>query len=278
MVRGVHRKNVFPRGGVAWYLLHQLQATRPFESVVDDRYPLRVFVVVHAAIVVRHHDDIVDIAHGGLDVRCPNLREQLTVDVHLVRCPVLFDCHDGMVGYSVQTRTQGGGCGLKSEPEAEVRGGERGIRDPRDHKWTRFGTRKKISWVTNAELNYTVTLLLFRPNTPPGFRCCRLFRCSTCLLRSFGLASLNQFVTGELVHGFLLLIVIVIIRDDVVVLVLKLGCAFVMIDPPTHIMGLLEIRGRFCSKLLRELAQILRFVERHRVLPGVIPRKDEYRK
>jgi hypothetical protein len=168
------------------------------------------------------------------------------------------------MGYSVQTKTQGSGRGPKSEPEAEVRGGERGIRDPRDHKWTRFGTRKKVSsrWATNAELNYTVTLLLFRPSTPPGFRCCRLFRCSTCLLRSFGLASLNQFVTGELVHS--------------VVLVLKLGCAFMMIDPPTHIMGLLEIRGRFCSKLLRELAQILRFVERHRVLPGVIPRKDEY--
>ena len=101
MVRSVYRKDVLPRGGAAWYLLHEMEATRPFESVIDDGYPLGVFVVVHAAIMVTHHDDIVDITHGGLDVRCSNLREQLTVDIHLVRRPILFNCHVVMIGHPV---------------------------------------------------------------------------------------------------------------------------------------------------------------------------------
>ena len=68
-----------------------------FESVVYDGYPLGVFVVVHTTVMVGHHEHIVDITHAGLNVCRPNLREQLTVDVHLVRCPLLLDRHETMV-------------------------------------------------------------------------------------------------------------------------------------------------------------------------------------
>ena len=73
--------------------------------------------MVHPAIVVTHHDDIVDITHGGLDVRGSNLREQLTVDVHLVRRPILFDRHGVMAGYPVRVLNQEGEGGQNPEPK-----------------------------------------------------------------------------------------------------------------------------------------------------------------
>ena len=230
MIRSVHRKNVFPHGGAAWYLLHELEAARPFESVIDDGYPLGIFVVVHAAIMVTHHDDIVDITHGGLYVRRSNLREQLAVDIHLVRRPVLFDCHSVMVGHTVRILNQEkeGGKNPNQRRWAEVRVGRKvdtvhviingrvlGAKNPRE-----------ASWVTNIRLRSTVTLLLFRAGTPPGF-CCRGLFCLGSRLSLGGglrlLPGLDQLVTGKLIYRFLLFIVIVIIPDLVVVLFLKLA-------------------------------------------------------